>query len=391
MRRRLGWLALFLLVLLGALFLRPLVWERFFKRLPYESWPVTRLPLVDQGPDEGLFRALSASRAFLERSSQEKFPSPLGPLSRKRILRTLEVLEEAFRLPREERSSFLRDHLVAYRLTPALLVTGYYEPLIRGARRPSSRFNFPIYRCPTDLVTVDLTLFGLEGRLWGRLDGRFLVPYYTREEIDIRGALRGRSLELFWLEDPIEAYFLQIQGSGVIELPQGEKVRVHFACANGWPYKSLSQLLPQSKEIKGLEDMKKYLRSLPDPLALLAKNPRYVFFEEVTRGPLGALGEVLVPFRSVALDHRFFPPGVPLFLLTELPSFSLQGQWQGTRSWGGLVFNHDKGAAIKGLDRLDLFLGTGDTAGRIAGRLKAEGEIFLLLAPSEDQREVRND
>ncbi len=370
----------FLLVgLVAALSLAVLFLPKLIKRPPYEPWPLRRLPLMKE--TEGLEAAISASLSYLQRLPPGRtFSSPIGPVSREQLLKTLNILAQASGLTPQEREVFLEKNLQAYHLRGDLLVTGYYEPLIKGDRRPSDLFSFPIYRCPDDLITVDLKAFGLKGKIFGRLQGRYLVPYYSREEIDIKGVLSARGLELFWLSDPLEAYFLQVQGSGVIELPGGERVRVHFACSNGRPYVSLAQILPASLNIKSLEEMKRYLRSLSDPLTVLAQNPRYVFFEEVSRGPLGSLGKVLVPERSVALDPRIFPPAAAFFLITRLPIVDEGDQLKGHRAFEFLVFNHDQGAAIKGPTRLDLFLGTGKMAGQIAGRLKAKGELFFLLA-----------
>jgi membrane-bound lytic murein transglycosylase A len=272
------------------------------------------------------------------------------------------------------------------------LITGYYEPILDGRRERSSGFESPIYRMPDDLVEVDLgdflpELFGR--KIHGRLQEGRLVPYFTRREIDGDGVLGGRGLELAWLADPVAAFFLQVQGSGRIRLADGTMVRVGFAAANGRRYTSIGRTLLDEGAIAGGEasapGIQRYLRAHPErSSAVLFRNPRYVFFREVPRGPVGSLGVELTPGRSVAADASFYAPGSLLYVKTGTPDLDARGEFAGTRPARRLVLVQDAGAAITGPGRLDLFFGSGDRAGLEAGTMSYGGEIYVLLPRCAD-------
>ncbi|OGT24795.1 MAG: transglycosylase, partial [Gallionellales bacterium RIFOXYB12_FULL_54_9] len=206
------------------------------------------------------------------------------------------------------------------------LITGYYEPKLAGSRVKTTRFKYPLYAAPDDLLTIDLSevypqLKDL--RLRGRLEGRRIVPYFNRAEIDEgRGALRGR--ELFWVENAVDLFFLQIQGSGRIELADGHLVKVGYADQNGRPYISIGKKLIEMGELKAeqasMQGIKHWAEQHPAKLAaLLEQNPSYVFFRELPEGlsaPLGALGVPLTEQYSIAIDPRTIPLGSPVFLST---------------------------------------------------------------------------
>ncbi|OGW60939.1 MAG: hypothetical protein A2V83_00175 [Nitrospirae bacterium RBG_16_64_22] len=263
------------------------------------------------------------------------------------------------------------------------LVTGYYEPVVEGSLAPSERFRYPLYAVPDDLVTVPLLPFGLTNasrdRLVGRLAGRTVVPYHTRREIDGGSALEGKGLELAWLADPADRFFLHVQGSGVIRLPDGPPRRIGYAGSNGHPYRSIGRLLADEGKIPladvTMQAIRDYLAQNPDERdRVLHHNESYVFFRWTEGGPFGSLGAALVAFASVAVDPRFYPPGSILLLETEIPA-----PGGATRPFRSLVVAMDTGGAIKGPGRVDLFCGTGNEAGEIAGRLKSRGKIYLLL------------
>jgi membrane-bound lytic murein transglycosylase A len=264
------------------------------------------------------------------------------------------------------------------------LVTGYYEPVLDGSRVRTDRFRYPIYGVPDDLVDVDLAslypeLKGL--RLRGRLDGRRLVPYYSRAEIDAR----GDGLEapvIAWVADPVELFFLQIQGSGQIRLGDDDRIRVGYADQNGHPYSSLGRYLVAQGDLPleqaSMDGIKQWARTHPEQLQqALEQNPSYVFFRELpaSGGPIGALGTPLSAGYSIAVDRRFYPLGAPVYLATTfpLPDQPLER----------LVMAQDTGGAIRGAVRADLFWGSGTEAGSLAGGMRQQGRMWLLWPRGE--------
>ena len=265
--------------------------------------------------------------------------------------------------------------------SPQGLITGYYEPKLTGSRTRTARFRYPLYAAPEDLLTIDLgevypQLKDL--RLRGRLQGRRIVPYYNRAEIDNgKAVLQGR--ELFWVENAVDLFFLQIQGSGRIELPDGSLVKVGYAEQNGHPYISIGKKLVESGELKieeaSMQGIKSWAEQHPEKLsALLAQNPSYVFFRELPNGlsaPLGALGVPLTEAYSIAVDPRTIPLGAPVFLATTYPNTA--------EPLNRLMLAQDTGGAIKGAVRADFFWGFGEQAGVQAGRMKQSGQMWVLF------------
>jgi membrane-bound lytic murein transglycosylase A len=260
------------------------------------------------------------------------------------------------------------------------LITGYYEPLLQGSRVYGRSYRFPIYAPPEDLLAIDLsdTNPGLKGiRLRGRLQNKKIVPYYTRAEIENGlASLRGR--EIIWVDDPVELFFLHVQGSGRIKLPDGQTIRVGFADHNGHPYVSVARILVEHGELSldnaSMQGIKQWAARNPDRIAgLLQQNPAYVFFRELPEsglGPIGAQGVPLTPGRSIAVDAMTTPLGTPVFLSTTFPSTAL--------ALNRLVIAQDTGSAIKGAVRADLFWGFGNEAGRSAGRMRQSGKMWIL-------------
>ncbi len=259
------------------------------------------------------------------------------------------------------------------------LITGYYEPLLKGDRVRTERARYPLYAVPDDLVTVDLAGLYPELknlRLRGRLVGNKLVPYAARRDIEAPG-FAGKAIA--WAEDPVDLFFLQIQGSGRIELPDGSHLRVGYADQNGHPYQSIGRLLVERGELTldqaSMQGIKDWGARNPDKLPdLLDANPSYVFFRELPNGlagPLGALGVPLTAGRSIAVDPRYIPLGAPVFLVTTQPN--------STQPMNRLVMAQDTGGAIRGGVRADFFWGFGDAAGDLAGRMKQRGRLWVLL------------
>ena len=261
------------------------------------------------------------------------------------------------------------------------LVTGYYEPLLKGARSKTAAARYPLYAVPDDLLTIDLADVYPElkhMRLRGRIEGHKVVPYWSRADLDKRGALLADKV-LLWVNDPIEAFFLQIQGSGRVELPDGSLVRVNYADQNGHPYHSIGRWLIDKGELgadqASMDGIKNWARANPERLEeMLDANPSYVFFRILANGnggPPGALGLPLTPGRSVAVDPKHIPLGAPVFLSTTWP--------QSDKPLNRLMFAQDTGGAIRGVVRADFFWGFGAEAGAQAGRMKQKGRIWVLM------------
>ncbi len=265
------------------------------------------------------------------------------------------------------------------------LFTGYFEARLNGSLTPGGRYNVPIYAPPEDLVSVDLGDFSaaMKGRrIAGRVQGATLKPYDSRAEI-AAGSLSGRGLELLWVDDPVDAFFLQVQGSGRVLMDDGRTVRLGFAGRNGHPYRSIGRELAAqgeiAKELVSMRTIRDWIKAHPAKgRALMASNPSYIFFRIVggdggggDRGPIGAQGVALTPGRSLAVDRKFIPLGTPLWLDTADPLAPASPLRR-------LVIAQDSGAAIRGPVRGDLFWGWGDEAASRAGAMKAQGSYYLL-------------
>ncbi len=290
------------------------------------------------------------------------------------------VCSEASRLP--DGRSFFERNFVPVRVTDGRgsvegLVTGYYEPELRGSRRRDARHAVPLYRRPPELVGVDLGEFreNLKGRrVAGLIVGGRLKPYHDRAGI-ARGVLRGRGLELVWVDSAIDAFFLQIQGSGRVRLRDGTVMRLGYDGFNGHPYTAIGRSLVRDGEIPA-EDMsmqaiRKWLAARPEKGRLLMETNRsYVFFREISGdGPVGSAGVALTPGRSIAVDRRHVPLGLPVWLDTALPE---------GRPLRRLTIAQDTGGAISGAVRADVFWGAGARAAEIAGRMKSSGRYWIL-------------
>jgi membrane-bound lytic murein transglycosylase A len=280
---------------------------------------------------------------------------------------------------------WFQPYLVTDREAASGLFTGYYEPLLHGSRRFGEPYTVPLYRAPDDLIRVDLGRFKpeLAGQaITGRVEDGEFVPYYARAEIDA-GALAGRGLELVWVDDQVAKFFLQIQGSGQIQLDDGASIRVGYGGQNGHRYYAIGRELvargAMTLDEVSLQSIRDWLIAHPEQAAaVMARNDSYVFFDERTElgpgdGPLGAQGVPLTAGRSLAVDPRYIPLGAPVWLETTAP-------WpEGDGPLRRLLVAQDTGGAIKGPVRGDVFWGTGARAEAIAGRMRSEGRYIVLL------------
>lgn len=266
------------------------------------------------------------------------------------------------------------------------LITGYYEPLLHGSLTRTDTYRYPLYAPPPDLLTIDLGALApdLKGRrLRGRLEGNRVVPYFSRADIELEDhPLQGN--ELLWVDNPVELFFLQIQGSGVISLENGQKLHVGYADQNGHPFRSIARYLVSHHQLPlsqtSMQGIKAWAQQHPKALqTLLNQNPSYVFFRLLPPelpGPLGTLGVPLTGEASLAIDTRVIPLGTPLFLSTVAPDTR-----QPLRR---LMMAQDTGGAIHGAVRADFFWGFGNRAEQAAGHMKETGQLWVLYPKGQN-------
>lgn len=265
--------------------------------------------------------------------------------------------------------------------------TGYYLPMLEARDTPDARFRFPVYAAPKDLVTIDLGVFraSLAGQtLLGRVQGDRVVPYFTRAEIDDGRALKGRGLELAWVDDELGLFGLMVQGSGMLRFPGDRVVNVNYAAQNGHPYVSLGKTLIADGQIPAeqisMPAIQAYFKRYPDRLhGYLLKNPSYVFFGLAPSGPFGSSGIQLVPGRAMATDKTLFPAGTIAYLEYPRAQFDAQGAVCGWETGGRFVVDQDTGGAIRGPGRIDIYWGGGEEAAKRAGTLNGNGKATFLL------------
>ncbi len=268
-----------------------------------------------------------------------------------------------------------------------VLFTGYYEPIYEGSLTPDETFRYPLYCQPNDLIKIDLSLFNekLKGEnIVARIEGKKVLPYYSRYQIEVERALRGKNLEIAWLKDPLDVAFLHIQGSGRLRLSNQKDLLVNYQASNGRPYRSIGRYMIEkgfvAREEMSMQAIRRYLTENPGVLEeVLNYNPSYVFFRQVENGPLGSLGVLLTPGRSVALDSKVFPKGALGFITCQKPLVNDQGDIIKWTEFSRFVLNQDSGAAIKGAGRVDIFWGSGPYAELAAGHLKHNGDLYILI------------
>lgn len=275
------------------------------------------------------------------------------------------------------------------------LFTGYYVPAIKGSYTKSKKYHVPLYETPDDLVTSDLGLFfnDLKNRsIVGRLEGKKLVPYYTRAQIN-RGALKGKARVLVWINSPIDRLFLEIQGSGVIELENGQNLYVGYDAQNGAPYTAIAGVLIKkgvmTKDNASMQAIKRYLEAHPKQMdKVINKNKSFVFFRKMTEGvALGSQGVALTPGYSLAIDKQWIPMGAPLWLTTTRPDSTNPDE---NKPLQRLMIAQDTGGAIRGKVRGDVFWGGGEKATLIAGHMKNHGHYWILLPKNAVSRLEKN-
>lgn len=342
--------------------------------------------------------ALSALVRTCDRLMKQAPDKPVGPDALAGTVADWQALcKSAARIPagddRAARAFFeaeFHPYAVSDAGDPEGLFTGYFEPELEGAREPDATYSVPLYRKPDDLITVDLGEFraDLKGdSIAGRVVDGALKPYFNYEEIDA-GALAGRGLELVWVADPIDAFFLHIQGSGRVRFADGTTQRVGYAAKNGRPFVAIGKVLLESGDLpKGgvsMQSIRDWLRAHPDRAkSIMYQNPSYIFYTAVDgEGPIGAQGVALTAGRSLAVDRKLLALGLPIYLDTTFPADTPEAGQPFRR----LMIAQDTGGAIKGAVRGDVFFGTGEAALEYAGRMKQKGRYYLFLPRAVAER-----
>ena len=346
---------------------------------------------LESSPDlEDLRRALGYSIEYYERlPADQRFRYGSVEYSPEEMIASHQHFLRIFDLPEVERLEKLQQDFLWFESLNKknqAFFTGYYEPLLKGSLNESEKFPVPLYTVPGDLVTVNLSNFDEKygnGILRGKIVDQKFVKYDDRNEISYQNSLEGRAIPLAWVNNDIELFFLQIQGSGVIELPNRDLYRVNYADQNGHPYRAIGKILLGEipREKMSLKSLKEYLYDHPERVQeILNYNPSYTFFRQIPGdGPLGNIEVPLTPERSIAMDHRLVPKGGLVFYETNLPSEFSPSE----KILRRFAVVQDTGGAIRGHGRADIFWGRGTPAEKIAGPMKENGKIFLLVARKE--------
>jgi len=359
------------------------------------DWPQDELDQVWQAflsNCKGLMRPLAASLTRAPRAAPRVWQPVCAAASQLQ-----DAIQDSISPQTEEIRQFLQTHLRPWRVldakgTPASnTVTGYFEPVIEAARERGGRYQWPLYARPDDLLTIDLGALYPElagRRVRGKLQGQRVVPYDTRAQI---AASTHPPPVIVWAADPVEAFFLQIQGSGQVRLPDGAQIRLAYLDHNGHPYKSIGKWLVEQGEMTlaqaSMQMIRAWAQQHPGRVhELLNVNPAMVFFREEAVSaqalhPKGAYGIALTAQRSIAVDANFVPLGAPVYLASTWPA--------SRKPLRRLVFAQDTGAAIKGAARADFYWGSGDAAGALAGRMKQSGQMWVLWPAAAGQPEAR--
>ncbi len=363
---------------------------------PVVRLPADRFPLFTDDLDlESLDAAIEKSLHYYQRVSGR------APVQMDDVLVTTQDLQDSLIALREilrndnseaVKQDRIRETFDVYQSTGSdgknsVLFTGYFESIMKGSLNETQEYRFPVYRAPDDAIAVNLGRFRERYKnehLVGRVKNGELIPYYSRSEIEDQASLTGRDLELAWVGDRIDLFFLHTQGSGKIELTDGRLLQIGYAKSNGRPYRSVARFLLDTGKISQLgisyQEIKRYLREHPDDLSeILGYNESFVFFRAVEQGPVGSIGEILTPGRSIATDAAVFPRGALAFMRARKPVLDSEGNALSWIPFSRFVVSQDAGGVIKGAGRVDLYCGSGGEAEKLAGSLKERGELYFLV------------
>ena len=395
---RLGVVSLMLIVwTFGCTSLKMRISKQPMVRIPPREYP----RFTDNMHYDGLAHGISQSISYLKRMPDtKKYSFGKDEYLTPHMIYSLEAfLSFVQKKPAPRRlQAYIEENFRVYKSVGAgkpgrVLFTGYYEPILNGRAEQSDTHRYPIYARPEDHVSVNLSMFSdkYKGKtLIGRHSEHKIVPYYDRKEIEEEGALKGKAVPLAWLDDPVDLFFLQIQGSGKVYLDTGQMLNVHYHTSNGHPYRSIGKLLIDEGKIPraemSMQAIRAYLKNNPHEVQrILNYNPSYVFFKIEPEGPIGYLSVRLTPGRSIALDRRIFPPAALTFISTRQPFINGGNEIDRWADFSGFALNQDTGGAIRGPGRADVFWGNGPYAEIAAGHLQHHGALFfLVLKPKMD-------
>ena len=348
---------------------------------------------IDDSSPGSLVEAIDRHLSYLSRASRTDSFDQISGIPQEEFYKSLTAFKALLVSSPDpiKLNQLIRTHFQLYRAAGRdgqheMLVTGYYEPVFEGSREKTQTYRYPLYGVPDSLI---VSRNG--SKKVGRLDENgSLVSYWSRREIETGNLLEGS--ELVWLKDRLDAYLLQVQGSGRILLPDGTTRALHYAASNGLTYNSLGKLFVDKKimtrEEVSIDAIRAYFDSHPDQIEpMLHHNSRYVFFNwGDDQGPRGSLGQVLTADRSVAVDHGIFPTGALGYLISRRPVLNDDGTINHWKTFGRFVLPQDSGAAIKGPGRVDLFLGNDYYAEKAAGSMKEKGSLFFLLPRTTEEQ-----
>ena len=365
------------------------------ERVSSDSLPM----FIDDMNYDGIEHSISMSLSYLAKIPIDRlFVFGEEAYSTEHLIRSLRFFLDFIqnRPDANELKRFIRSNYQVYRSIGRdgkgeVLYTGYYEPHLRGSRVQTEQYRYPIYARPQDLIQIDLSLFKEKyagEKIIARYSNQQVLPYYDRSKIESDGVLEGKAEVLVWVSDPVDVFFLQIQGSGKVYLDNGDVLNVHYHTSNGRPYRSIGKLLIDQEKISvdemSMQKIREYLNTHPHEMTdVFNYNPSYVFFQIESDGPLGNINVKLTPGRSIALDRRIFPKAALCFIEAEKPVIDGSGDIQGWQHFSRFVLNQDTGGAIRGPGRADIFWGNGPYAEIAAGHLKNPGLLyFLVLKPA---------
>ncbi len=369
--------------------------SKFFKLLKNSEIPIFK----DAHKKENLLKALKYNITYLKNMEKPDRTYLIGSrkIARAELLASAELFKKIIEENHGNLQNAIEKNFEIYRLVPgrkdgAVIFSSYYEPVIKASLKKTENYKYPIYSWPDDLIEVDLEIFNpkFKGeKITGRLEGKKLVPYYTREEIDFGKALEGKAKPLAWFTDPIEVMNLHIQGSGRLKLENNKEMRVKFAATNSLPFKGwISYMIEKGiMKRKGItfEKAKKFVLSHPElQKEILCSNKRYTFFEleeinDPTDGPQGTYKYPLTAKRSVAIDETLVPLGAIAYAQFKLPQLDKGGNFKEMKMDSRFVLCQDTGGAIKGPGRVDFFAGTGSEAHTFANKVWEKGAFYILL------------
>ncbi|MBU3949668.1 MAG: murein transglycosylase A [Proteobacteria bacterium] len=374
--------------------LKPGVKPSAIIKLSSSSYP----DFTDDMNYENLDESIKQSLSYLfKRPASSKFKFGDDIYTTSQMIKSLEAFQKFIvsRPSADELRKYINTNYYVYKSAGSnrkeeVLFTGYYEPELDGSLFKSDIYKYPVYGIPADLVSMDLSLFSpkYQGeKITGRYTGQRVVPYYERREIEAGAIADNEAYIIAWVKDPVGLFFLQIQGSGKINLDNGETVNVHYHASNGHPYKSIGALLIQKDIIErskmSMQSIREYLNSNPEKMQeILNHNPSYVFFKTEQDGPFGCLEVKLTPQRSIALDRRIFPLSGLVYIETLKPDVDENGEILGWSKCYKFVLAQDTGGAIRGPGRADLFWGNGKYAETAAGNMQHKGSFYFLMLKS---------